>query len=398
MAEKKSVKNVENKESLDVLWDIDETSFNQTFELDSNKDPVLGIELTPPEEIAGEVEKEVEEKKEDVDIEAKEVEKEVEKNEESESEPKLDLDKPLGQEQSSEEGDDDPIQIFAKMLEENEIITVGEDFDSTEEGLVKAFEKSVEGRVQEEIDLFQSSLPDEGRSLLKHLMNGGEVSNFVKTYAEPNVSKLDIKGSDNEKNQKYVLKEFMRLRGDSNQDIDETLDLYEDNDILEKQATKAKGRLAQYQEHKRKELELKQKNDAEAKDRQRKEIVETIEKTVSDSSDIQGFPISKKHKRDLLQYMTATNIKIEGSEGTQYVTQFQADETKASQDVNDFILRAYLRMTDFDISSAKTKAVTDYSSKLKKSLQNRKSMTDTKATFGGNKRPISKKSSTDWEI
>ena len=42
-------------------------------------------------------------------------------------------------------------------------------------------------------------------------------------------------------------------------------------------------------------------------------IVDTIEKPVSDSSDIQGFPISKKHKRDLLQYMTSTNVKVEGS-------------------------------------------------------------------------------------
>lgn len=396
MTEKKSV---ENEDSLDILWDIDETSFNQTFDMDSNKDPVLGIELTPPEETIDPLEPKKDEVKEmleeDLDIDDKV--KEETKNEEPQDVPELDLDKPLESQETSEDGED-PITVFAKMLEENEILTVGEDFDPSEEGLVKAFETTVEGRVQEEIDLFQSSLPDEGRALLKHLMNGGEVSNFVQAYSEPDISKLDINGEDNTRNQKYVLKEFMRLRGDSDQDIEETLDLYEDNDILDKQAKKAKARLAQYQDHKRKEMELQQKSKAEAKEKQREEIVETIEKTVTDSSDISGFPISKKHKRDLLQYMTATNVKIDTAEGVQYVTQFQADEMKASQNVDDFILRAYLRMTDFDVSSAKQKAVTDYSSKLKKSLQNRKGMTDTKATFGGNKRPISKKSSTDWEI
>ena len=97
--------------------------------------------------------------------------------------------------------------------------------------------------------------------------------------------------------------------------------------------------------------------------------------------------------------MTVPTVEInDPSGGVQYVTQFQADEMQSSNNIDEFILKAYLRMTDYDLSSAKKKSVTAFSSKLRNSLQNKKNMTDTKALFGGNKKTSSKKSSVSWDL
>ena len=135
-------------------------------------------------------------------------------------------------------------------------------------------------------------------------------------------------------------------------------------------------------------------------EQKRADVIGTIQKTITDSSEIKGFPLSRKRKTELVEYMTRADVKITGTDGEPtYVTKFQADEMDASQDINDFILRAYLRMTGFDLSSANKKAVSNYSSKLKSALQNKKSMTDTKAKFSGKgTNKSSKNTGLSWDI
>ena len=97
--------------------------------------------------------------------------------------------------------------------------------------------------------------------------------------------------------------------------------------------------------------------------------------------------------------MTVPNVKLENEDGTHnFVTQFQADEINASQDVDDFILKAYLRMTEYDLEGLKKKAVSNFSKKFKKSLQSKKELTDTPGLFGGNKRPNIASKGAEWSI
>ena len=56
-------------------------------------------------------------------------------------------------------------------------------------------------------------------------------------------------------------------------------------------------------------------------------------------------------------------------------------------------------MTNYDLEGVKKKSKTDYTSKLRNKLQNRKDMTDTQARFGGNKKPgRAGNSSAKWDI
>ena len=56
-------------------------------------------------------------------------------------------------------------------------------------------------------------------------------------------------------------------------------------------------------------------------------------------------------------------------------------------------------MTNYSLDGVQKKSKSKLASQLRTTLQNKKRMTDTKATFGGNKTPGgATKSSTAWDI
>ena len=392
-------------DALDGIWDIDDTtSFDEAFGIESNSnDPVLsGLDFDDKKE---------EPKKEDTPdpanidelpdlddekAEKEEVTEEAPVAEETEETPEPVFDEGETKEETTE--NENEFAIFAKMLAEKDLLDLGEEFEGSEQGLVEAFEKTIESRVQEEIDSFQGGLSNEGKELLKHLMNGGSVDSFQQVYSAPDISKLDVSG-DNSSNQKYVLAEYMRLRGDSQEEIRETLEDYEDLGKLEKQANRAKSRLESFYSQQKAQLAEKTKAEALERETRRKEVITDISAKITDSTDIKGFPLTRKSKKDLLSYMTEAKVKVNGPNGKPtFVTQFQADEMESSQNIDDFILRAYLRMTNFNLDPVKKRAKSDYSSKLKKSLQSKSQLTDTQAKFGGGKKPAIAKSGASWDI
>jgi len=383
----------ESEAPLDAMWDIDDAAnVDELLKGDSStdtkdKDPVLGdFEVESKEEVTDEPEL----PSLDLDSEEKEEEKKEEKEEVVFKEE--DVETPQKEEEAeSEEKEDNEFSIFAKMLAEKELLDIDEEeFEASEEGLLDAFSSTIENRVKEEIDLFQKNLPNEGKELLRHLMNGGAVSDFQEVYSTPDVSSINIKGEENERNQVAVLREFLRLRGDTAEEIEETVNDYGDLGKLEKQAEKAQQRLSQYYESQKKQLEVKREQEKELREQRKTEIITSIQDTIANQDEIKGFPLGRKVKKELLSYMTETNVKVDGPDGPQYVTGFQADEMKSNNNVDDFILRAYLRMTNFDLEGVKKKSKTDLSSKLRTQLQNSKSRTATQAKFGSNKKPGNK--------
>lgn len=379
----------ESEAPLDAMWDIDDAAnvdalLNGDSGETKEKDPVLGdFEVESKEEVAEEPEIPI------LDLESKEEEEEKKEEKEEVVFKEEDVETPKKEEEAgSEEKEDNEFSIFAKMLAEKELLDIDEEeFEASEEGLLDAFSSTIENRVKEEIDLFQKNLPNDGKELLKHLMNGGAVSDFQEVYSTPDVSNINIKGEENERNQVAVLREFLRLRGDTAEEIEETVNDYGDLGKLEKQAEKAQQRLSQYYNSQKKQLEVKREQEKELREQRKTEVITTIQDTISNQDEIKGFPLGRKVKKELLSYMTETNVKVDGPDGPQYVTGFQADEMKSSNNVDDFILRAYLRMTDFDLGGVKKKSKTDLSSKLRTQLQNSKSRTATQAKFGSNKKP-----------
>lgn len=382
----------------DQIWDIDEPSFDEAFGTESNADPILAaiedsIESPKPntdikEELTSLDEEDAKDKTETpiVDFNPEEVE--------SSENPVLEKD--TKEEETPEEVENE-FSIFAKMLAEKELIDINEDeFEATEEGLLDAFSGTIESRVKEEIDMFQKSLPSEGKELLKHMMAGGSIADFKESYGTPDYENISI---EDENNQKWIVAEFMKLRGDSMEEIQETIEDYADLGKLERQAAKAQERLAHYSRKQKENLAVRREEEKMARDNKRQEVLTNISSLVEESTEIKGFPLTKKAKKDLLTYMTDTSVKIDAPNGPQYVTQYQADEMKSSENLEDFVLKAYLRMTDYNLGPVKTKSESNLSAKLRQQLQHSKSKTGTQAKFGGGKKPDSSaKAGSDWNL
>ena len=385
----------------DQIWDIDEPSFDEAFGTESNPDPVLAaIEDTTDtksettdmkEELPSlDDEEETAEKTETPAVDFNPDEVESSENPVPESETKKD--------ETPEEDPENEFSIFAKMLAEKELLDINEeDFEATEDGLMDAFASTIEARVKEEIDMFQRNLPSEGKELLRHMMAGGSIADFKESYGTPDYENVSIE--DNENNQKWIIAEFMRLRGDSMEEIQETIEDYADLGKLEKQAAKAQERLAEYSKRQKENLAIKREEEKKAREQKRAEVLTNISSLVEESNEIKGFPLTRKAKKDLLTYMTDTSVKIDTPNGPQYVTQYQADEMKASENLEDFVLKAYLRMTDYNLEPVKKKSESNLSAKLRQQLQHSKSKTGTQAKFGGGKKPASSgKTGSDWDL
>ena len=378
----------------DQIWDIDEPSFDEAFGTGNDPDPVLNvIKKTESEGVKPDMKKELQDLDEDeeesipstsIDFNPDEIESS--ENPVSETE----------RETIEEEGENE-FSIFAKMLAEKELLDINEEeFEASEEGLMSAFASTIESRVKEEIDMFQKSLPSEGKELLRHMMEGGSIADFKESYGTPDYENISIE--ENENNQKWIIAEFMRLRGDSAAEIQETIEDYADLGKLEKQAEKAKERLAFYAKKQKENLAIKREEEKKAKEQQRQEVLTNISNLVEESEEIKGFPLTRKAKKDLLTYMTEPTVKIDGPQGPQYVTQYQADEMKASQNLEDFVLKAYLRMTNYSLDPVKKKSESNLSSRLREQLQHSKSKTGTQAKFGGGKKPVTSSKGSDWDL
>lgn len=385
----------------DQIWDIDEPSFDEAFGTDSNPDPVLAtIEAASVPE-----KKDIDMKKELPDLDDDDIEEDKVSTSDVEFNPEsIESSTPEEEEIESKEGtskeepEENEFSIFAKMLAEKELLDINdEEFEATEEGLMNAFASTIEARVKEEIDMFQKNLPSEGKELLRHMMAGGSIADFKESYGMPDYENVSIE--DNENNQKWIIAEFMKLRGDSMEEIQETIEDYADLGKLEKQAAKAQERLAEYSKKQKQNLAIRREEEKLERENKRKEVLTNISTLVEKSEEIKGFPLTRKAKKDLLTYMTDTSVKIDTPDGPQYVTQYQADEMKASQNLEDFVLKAYLRMTDYNLGPVQKKSESNLSAKLRQQLQNSKGKTGTQATFGGGKKPVSSsKPGSDWNL
>jgi len=382
----------------DQIWDIDEPSFDEAFGTESNPDPVLAaIEDTVESTESTTDMKEELPSLDEEDAKEKTKTPAVDFNpEEVESSENPVLEKETKEEETPEEVENE-FSIFAKMLAEKELIDINEEeFEATEEGLLDAFSGTIESRVKEEIDMFQKNLPSEGKELLKHMMAGGSIADFKESYGTPDYENISI---EDENNQKWIVAEFMKLRGDSMEEIQETIEDYADLGKLEKQAAKAQERLSHYSRKQKENLAIRREEEKMARENKRQEVLTNISSLVEESKEIKGFPLTKKAKKDLLTYMTDTSVKIDSPNGPQYVTQYQADEMKSSENLEDFVLKAYLRMTDYNLGPVKKKSESNLSAKLRQQLQHSKSKTGTQAKFGGGKKPDSSaKPGSDWNL
>ncbi len=220
------------------------------------------------------------------------------------------------------------------------------------EGLVNYIEDTVK----------QNSVPQYADSrvaeLDKYVRNGGRFEDFYTNVQQ--AMSYDNVNLEDESNQKMAVRDYLKLSGYSDEQINKKIERYEDADMLEDEAADALERLKQHQAY---ELEQQQKAQERARiqsEQQAMQFVTDLGNTINSLDSIRGITIPKQDRKALFDYIT----RVDQNGLTQYQKDFQANMTE------NLIESAYFTMKgDALIGEAKRTGQTTAAEKLRKMLR-----------------------------
>lgn len=328
---------------------------------------VDGTNATGTLEAPPEKEEEEDEETEDTKEEEEDKEEEDDDSEEDEEEDDSD-DKEEDSDEDSKDSDSDDDNAktgqygrFMESLVENEVLSVVDEekeYDDSPEGVRELIEDNIKQGVQNGLSTYKESLPEKARELLEFYDKYGEhadISQFIEEAAEVDFAEVDHTIAEN---QALLVEDYLISQGYEKEEIKATLEEYSAAGSLTRHAKRAKEKLAAMQQEERQAREEARETQMKKMEEQRLKQVEAFKNTVSTAETISGFPISKKERSQLIDYVT----KPVDSQGN---TQLQLD----SQNSDDSeLLYAFLKMKGLTYDKIMKGASSKSTLKLKKDL------------------------------
>ena len=142
---------------------------------------------------------------------------------------------------------------------------------------------------------------DEVEAFDEFVRNGGSLRNF---YNDVYSGKLDPSSVDLEKeyDQRAVIRENLLNQGYKEEKIKRMIARYEESETLKEEAEDALELVTEFNQKKADSLLVKQKKEAEELVKAQQKFYSDVNSTIKNISDIGGFPLTEKEKRELLQY------------------------------------------------------------------------------------------------
>ena len=208
----------------------------------------------------------------------------------------------------------------------------------------------------------ENSIPqyadDRIAQLDQYVKNGGRFEDFYQTQQRSMYYyNIDI---EDESNQKAVVRDYYKLQGMNDEQINRKIERYEDADMLEDEATDAVNYLKAYEAQQAQYMAQQQEAQRQAQEQQAAQFVEDLTNGINGLADIRGIAIPKEDKKALYDYITKTD-----ADG---LTQYQKDFN--GNLVNNLIESAYFTMKgDTLLGEAKRNGQTSAASKLRNMLR-----------------------------
>lgn len=191
-----------------------------------------------------------------------------------------------------------------------------------------------------------------------YVKNGGKFEDFYNGMSQ-NIQ-YDNMDMEDESNQKMAVRDYLKLSGYSDEQIDKKIERYEDADMLEDEAMDAVERLKEHQEYQLQQQQQEQEALRAQQQQQAQQFVTDLSNTINSLDNIRGVAIPKQDRKALFDYIT----KVDASGMTQYQKDFNANMTE------NLIESAYFTMKgDALIGEAKRTGQTTAAEKLRKMLR-----------------------------
>lgn len=192
----------------------------------------------------------------------------------------------------------------------------------------------------------------------QYVKNGGKFEDFYQTQQRTvSYDNIDI---EDESNQKQVVRDYYKLQGMSDEQIDRKIERYEDADMLEDEATDAVNYLKAYEEQRAQYMAQQQEAQRQAQEQQAIQFAQDLTNGINSLTNIRGINIPKEDKKALYDYITKTD-----ADGlTAYQKEFNGNL------VNNLIESAYFTMKgDALLGEANRNGQTSAANKLRNMLR-----------------------------
>lgn len=192
----------------------------------------------------------------------------------------------------------------------------------------------------------------------QYVKNGGKFEDFYQTQQRTmSYDNIDI---EDESNQKQVVRDYYKLQGMSDEQINRKIERYEDADMLEDEATDAVNYLKAYEEQRAQYMAQQQEAQRQAQEQQAIQFAQDLTNGINSLTNIRGINIPKEDKKALYDYITKTD-----ADGlTAYQKEFNGNL------VNNLIESAYFTMKgDTLLGEANRNGQTSAANKLRNMLR-----------------------------
>ena len=192
----------------------------------------------------------------------------------------------------------------------------------------------------------------------QYVKNGGKFEDFYQTQQRTiSYDNIDI---EDESNQKQVVRDYYKLQGMSDEQINRKIERYEDADMLEDEATDAVNYLKAYEEQRAQYMAQQQEAQRQAQEQQAIQFAQDLTNGINNLTNIRGISIPKEDKKALYDYITKTD-----ADGlTAYQQEFNGNL------VNNLIESAYFTMKgDALLGEANRNGQTSAANKLRNMLR-----------------------------
>lgn len=192
----------------------------------------------------------------------------------------------------------------------------------------------------------------------EYVKNGGRFEDFYQNQSQAvSYDNIDI---EDESNQKAVVRDYLKLSGYTDEQINRKIERYEDADVLSEEAEDAIGKLKEYTQHQLEVQQYQQEQARQAQEAQMREFVSSLNQSIASLDNIRGIAVPKSDRKALYDYIT----KVDADGLTQYQKDFNGNL------VNNLIESAYFTMKgDSLLGTARRDGQTSAANKLRNMLK-----------------------------
>ena len=246
----------------------------------------------------------------------------------------------------------------------------GEELDA--DRLYELQQEEYETEVQKRLEAWATQeLDDDARAFIKFKTQGGDTSEFFKTYQ--NTSEITLGDIEDEDYQDNLIRYQLQKEGWDKDEIEDRLEFLTESNKKSKFAERYHDRLIKEQE-KEKQALVKQAEEQKIRAKQQEEQFRvSIKDTLDTNKEINGIKFTDKDKNNLINFLT----KREKLEDGRVITGFQKKLSESFNDPKKIALLAKILNDDFDFSSFEKSAITKKTKEIKRNIEQRQSMRPT---------------------